>query len=375
LGANTSNSTRLTINQARNHQNLDVTRDGAPDAAGTDLAGRAIGANQLVGTATGGTVVLSAANTFNGGVEVLGGSLRLGNGGTTGSLNIAASNALVIASGASLAFNRSDAITQGTTFSTAAISGAGSVIQLGTGNTTLNVANGYSGGTSVNAGILTLANNSAAGSGAVTVNNGGRLNVAAATTISNAINLLAGGIAGGVGTLTTLDVSNGGIIAPGFSPGAINVTNANFGAAGVYQFEINDFAGAAGTNWDVINANALTFNTLASSSPFIVRLTSLNGAVAGNALNFVDTNDYTNVIRIGTAATGVPGTFASNLFSVDTGSFSNTFGGTFAIGNVGNDLFLNYTAVAIPEPSTLILVGVVGAGLAARRLRRKNVQA
>jgi autotransporter-associated beta strand protein len=69
----TGNNTRITINQFRNHPNLDANVDGLPDAH----------ANQLVGTATQGTVILSAANTYGGGTEVLGGTLLVNN--TTGS--------------------------------------------------------------------------------------------------------------------------------------------------------------------------------------------------------------------------------------------------------------------------------------------------
>ncbi len=68
-----ANNTRITINQFRNHANLDTNLDGLPDA----------NANQLVGTAKQGTVVFTAANTYGGGTEVLGGALLVNN--TTGS--------------------------------------------------------------------------------------------------------------------------------------------------------------------------------------------------------------------------------------------------------------------------------------------------
>jgi len=69
----TGNNARITINQFRNHPNLDANLDGIPDAH----------ANQLVGTATQGTVILGGANTYGGGTEVLGGTLLVNN--TTGS--------------------------------------------------------------------------------------------------------------------------------------------------------------------------------------------------------------------------------------------------------------------------------------------------
>ena len=63
----TGNLTRVTINQFRNHPNLDTNLDGLPDA----------NANKTTGTPTGGTVVLTGNNTFAGSTEVLGGILRL----------------------------------------------------------------------------------------------------------------------------------------------------------------------------------------------------------------------------------------------------------------------------------------------------------
>ena len=69
------NNTRLTINQARNHPNLDENFDGLADVGLADA---------LLGTATSGTVILSAANTYGSTTEVLGGTLLV-NGSITGS--------------------------------------------------------------------------------------------------------------------------------------------------------------------------------------------------------------------------------------------------------------------------------------------------
>ena len=69
--------TRVTVNQVRNHPNLDTNADAIID---TTVA------NQPVGTPTAGTVILGAGNTYEGGTEVLGGTLLVTNltGSATG---------------------------------------------------------------------------------------------------------------------------------------------------------------------------------------------------------------------------------------------------------------------------------------------------
>ena len=85
-GASTNaNLTRITINQFRNHPNLDTDVNGLPDA----------NANALVGTPQGGTVILSATNTYSGTTEVLGGTLLVntpnGSGTGTNTVTVASS--------------------------------------------------------------------------------------------------------------------------------------------------------------------------------------------------------------------------------------------------------------------------------------------
>lgn len=92
-----------------------------------------------------GTLVLTGANTYSGGTTISGGTLQLGNGATSGSLTGDVTN------NAMLAFNRSDSITFA-----GAISGNGSVAQLGGGKTTLAGNNSYSGGTTISNGTLAI---------------------------------------------------------------------------------------------------------------------------------------------------------------------------------------------------------------------------
>jgi autotransporter-associated beta strand protein len=97
--------------------------------------------------AGGGTLILTGANTYLGGTTVGGGTLQVGNGGTTGSIGGDVQNL------ANLAFNRSDTFTV-----SGNISGTGSVDILGSGKTIFAGTNSYSGITSVKNGALQLNN-------------------------------------------------------------------------------------------------------------------------------------------------------------------------------------------------------------------------
>jgi autotransporter-associated beta strand protein len=118
-----------------------------------------------------GTWVLSGANTYTDPTSISGGTLRIGNGGSTGSLS--PSSSISLSNGATLEFRRTGTITQGTNFTSGAISGTGSLVQSGTGTTILNVDNTYTGLTTVDAGALRIQHASALGTTAAgTVVNG-----------------------------------------------------------------------------------------------------------------------------------------------------------------------------------------------------------
>ena len=133
-----------------------------------------------------GTLILAGANTYTGITTISAGTLQLGDGGATGSL----ATSSVVDNG-TLAFNRGDAgLNLG-----AVISGTGGVTQLGTGKTTLNVANTYLGVTTISAGTLSTSlladGDSASGIGqssnaaANLVLNGGALQYTGAAVSSN----------------------------------------------------------------------------------------------------------------------------------------------------------------------------------------------
>ncbi len=135
----------------------------------------------------GGTLTLTGTNTYTGATYINGGTLQVGSGGTSGS--IAASSG--IADNGVLAFNRSDSTSVG------AISGLGSVQQLGAGTLTLNANNTLKGLVTISAGKVQVGTGGATGSISNTVG------VADAGTLifNNSSVISYGGTVSGIGSL------------------------------------------------------------------------------------------------------------------------------------------------------------------------------
>jgi autotransporter-associated beta strand protein len=147
-----------------------------------------------------GVMIFSGANTYSAGTIINQGStLQLGNGGTAGSLSTSGS----IVNEGTLRFNRSNALIQGTHFSNLPITGSGTVVQDGSGITTLTAANAYSGQTLVNNGTLFITPAYQAG-GDVVVANNASFGVSASFVTNSAV---VGTVNMGAGGAATLDFS------------------------------------------------------------------------------------------------------------------------------------------------------------------------
>ncbi len=149
-----------------------------------------------------GTLTLTAANSYTGPTVISAGTLSIGDGGTNGSL----STSSTITNNGTLIFDRSDTIAQGTDFSTAGISGTGSLVKEGGGSLTLTAENSYAGTTLVQAGTLVLASassNAVTGS-SITVESGATLVLAGNNQIGDSTGLILNG-----GTFITGNASAG----------------------------------------------------------------------------------------------------------------------------------------------------------------------
>lgn len=215
-----------------------------------------------------GTLILSAANSYTGTTTINGGTLQLGNGGTSGNLGAGA-----VTNNGTLAFNRSDNMTVAND-----ISGAGALLQSGTGKTVLTGNNSYQGTTTINGGTLQAGNGGTSGNlGAGAVTNSGSLvfNRSDALTVGNDIS--GTGSLTHVGTgITTLTGSNsytGGtyVQAGTLKIGALSslVQGTLYQVSSGATLDLNGYAlqtgGISGTGNVALGSQGLTVNTAAGS--------------------------------------------------------------------------------------------------------------
>ena len=128
------------------------------------ISGAAIAGGSLAKNGTG-TVTLLNINTYPGATTISQGKLQLGNGTTDGSIAGSAS----VTNNGILEFNLGGSVT-----AAHPISGTGSLIKKGFGSLTLTGASSYSGGTTIDEGLL-VAGSTAMSGGPITLNTGGTL--------------------------------------------------------------------------------------------------------------------------------------------------------------------------------------------------------
>jgi fibronectin-binding autotransporter adhesin len=219
----------------------DVTLDGTgtfltDTGTTTTLSGSIAGAGGLTKDGEG-SLVLTGDASHSGGTTIAAGTLRIGDGGTSGTL---AGN---VTNNGTLAFDRSDVSTFG-----GAITGTGDLQQIGTGTTILTGDSSYTGGTTIADGTLQLGDGGTSGSITGDVTNNGTLAISRSDDVA-----LAGAISGsggvdqiGTGT-TTLTGANSYAGPTTVQAGTLLVNGDQSGATGATSVASGAILGGTGT--------------------------------------------------------------------------------------------------------------------------------
>ena len=218
-----------------------------------------------------GNLTLHNTNTYTGAVTINGGTVTVGDGTTNGTLG--GTGTITANAGGTLAVNRSDTVTLNRV-----VTGEGSLVQNGSGTLAIPVRQTYTGGTTVNAGIVDLTAGGGAGgtiNGTATVNTGGilRLSTGDAT-----------GYGGGTDALKIINLAGGAM--------DINTTaNQTLGSA-VINMTGGAITGIANTNLDFFGG-ASALNTLASAT---------TSTIGGTAIDIRQTQGAVFTVEDGPAA-------------------------------------------------------------------------
>ena len=315
-------------------------------------AGIVSGTGSLVKSGAG-MLTLTADQTYTGGTTINGGTLQLGDGGTTGWIL-----GDVIDNGV-LAFNRSDSLTYA-----GIISGTGALSTNGAGTLTLTGSNTYTGGTTINAGTLQLGDGGTSGSilgdvldnGALVVNRsdavflGGTISgigsfaqIGAGTTVLAGDNTYTGGTTISPGTL---QIGNGGttgsVVGDIVDNGALVFNRSDTLSFGGVISGTGSLTQAGPGTLILTGANTYTGGTTIAGGTLQVGTGGVTGGLTGNivdngALVFNHTGEltYSSVISgSGSLVKAGDGTLILNKNQLYTGG-TTISGGTLQLGNGG----------------------------------------
>ena len=207
-------------------------------------------------TLNAGTLALTGSNGYTGPTTLNGGTLQVGNGGTSGTLG---TGAVILNNNATLAFNRSD--NYGGAVSNN-INGAGGVT-LNAGTLALTGSNGYTGPTTLNGGILVMTSASQIGSAGSINFSGGQLQASGTFALGNAIHVTtttSGVIVDENKTLTLNGNITGGNSLLKQGPGLLVLTGTTDATTVVNAGSVSVTSTSAGTSLTVNSGADVTFN-------------------------------------------------------------------------------------------------------------------
>lgn len=329
-----------------------VTKNGAGTISNGTLAFTVFNDTHTVGTGTvsakltgtgalnltgaGGTLILSGANDYTGPTLVKSGTvLRLGDGGTSGSLSPLSD--ITVENGGRFSTNRSDTVTQGVDFGLLTGGVQGGLIINGTGTTVFNLANTFTAGGTMSAGTVVAASNGALGTGG----NGDFSITGGSLHLKNDISLGFGSAIITQGAAATSDT-----VGSLMSSGTNSVTNAvTFGNAGTGNISnIVSVSGILTINGAMTaSATGRTFNFGGAGNVVAAGAISGNVSVSksgsGTTTLMNAANTYSGTTTVTAGKLVVNGNVSTSIITVGSGATlggSGTLGGTatFASGAI-----------------------------------------
>jgi autotransporter-associated beta strand protein len=237
------------------------------------------------------------------------------------------------------------------------VSGGGQLVMNGTGQLVISSANGFSGGTVINNGRVTLNDGAGAGSGLITVNALGELgigNISLANTITGAGRVVK--TASGLANLTGSNSGFTGVLA--IDAGSVQIASA--GVLGSASVAINGSASRliANTNSTLNLANIISgTGGLEITGGGVVTLTGANTYSGGS---FVTSGRLhaTTSSSVGSGPVNLAGT---SQFSFDVGTISSTITGSGTVIKLGTGT-ASLTGTNTHSGGTLISAGTLTAG-------------
>ncbi len=310
------------------------------DGSAAGIGDNATIASQLTGDgglvkADLGTLILTGANSYLGGTTISGGTLQIGAGGTSGSIQGNVTN------NAALSFDRSDNVTFA-----GAIGGTGALTQLGGGVLTLAGVNTYSGPTTVAAGTLRAGAN---GQGLSSFSPASAMTVNASATLDLGGLYQTVGSLAGAGTLTNSGASlavlttggdNSSTLFSGLVKDGASATGLQKNGTGTFTLTgANSYSGGTwvlGGTLAIRNSNALGSGPLTLAGGTTLLLDG-NGLVVRNYANLATALDPTFTVAAGNSDT-YAGVIAGN------GSLTLNGGGSLILS--ANNTYTGATTVA-----------------------------
>lgn len=312
-----------------------------------------------------GALILTADNNYTGGTTITGGTLQLGNGGTSGSVT---GN---IVNNGTLTFNRSDVATFA-----GAISGNGTIQQNGTGTINLTgQSTGFGGTVLVNAGTLGVNNGGVLNSSnvytALNVDSTATVAVDGAGSSLNSTGDLAIG-ASGAGTLT---IANGGKVSDSIAFLGANVgstgTATVSGAGSAWTSSTGLFVGLDGTGTlNILNGGAVSSalanvgNGAGSQGTVVVDGAGSTFANTGNLFVGLGGTGALAISNGGTVGNqiGTIGEYAGSSGTVAVGGSGSTWAnsGNLIVGNKGTASLTIADSGVVSTGGGVLLAGQAG---------------